>query len=335
MNRQFNALVTEEISKNQFTRSIKKCQTDDLPDGEILIRVQYSSLNYKDALSASGHKGISRKYPHIPGIDAAGIIEESSSDDFTIGENVLVTGYDLGMNTSGGFGEYIRVPADWVVKIPDNFSIREAMCYGTAGFTAGVCIYELQRHDIYPDSGKILVTGASGGVGSLACGMLIKAGYEVTASTGKKESHQMLNNLGVNDIIHRSDVYDETGRPLLSGKWAAAIDTVGGNTLSTVIRSVAHRGAVCCLGNVEDDKFCSSVYPFLLRGVTLIGIDSAERPMDIRLHVWDKIINNWRLDNPDSIVNKEVTLEELSPEIDVILKGGQIGRIILKHSQEK
>ena len=186
----FMALVVDEINTNVFQRSIKERKIDELPPGEVLIRVEYSALNYKDALSARGHKGITKKYPHTPGVDAAGVVEESNSSLFSIGEKVFVTGYDLGMNTSGGFGQYIKVPAGWVVKIPSDFSTKEIMIYGTAGFTAGIAIYEMQRNEITPDKGKILVTGATGGVGCLAVAMLSKAGYYVVASTGKNEKKE-------------------------------------------------------------------------------------------------------------------------------------------------
>ncbi len=329
----FKALVVEEPETNKFKRSIKTRKIEDLPEGEVLIKVMYSSLNYKDALSARGHKGITRTYPHTPGIDASGIVEESKSVDFSPGDEVLVTGYDMGMNTDGGFGEYIRVPASWVVKMPENLSLQESMVYGTAGFTAGICIYELNKHGITPGRGKIMVTGATGGVGCTAVGMLAKIGYDVIASTGKTERRDFLMKLGAKEVIGRNDVFDITGRPLLSGRWIGAIDTVGGNTLSTVIRSTKHRGIVCCLGNVESDRFESSVYPFILRGITMVGIDSAERPMDIRKEIWDKISTDWKIANTN-VFTRIVSLKELDGEIEKILTGGQVGRIVLKHNHK-
>jgi putative YhdH/YhfP family quinone oxidoreductase len=324
----FRAMIIEEYEKNKFRRSISRKSISELPDNDVLIKVQYSSLNYKDALSARGHKGISRRYPHTPGIDAAGEVIEDRSGKFRPGAKVIVTGRDLGMNTPGGFAEYIRVPADWVVPLPPTISLRDSMIYGTAGFTAGICIFELARHNVEPSSGEVLVTGATGGVGSLAVGMLSQTGYHVIASTGKQEAHDYLKSLGGDEIISREDVRDETGRALLSGRWSGAVETVGGQTLSTVIRSTRHRGAVCCLGNVEGDRFETSVYPFLLRGITVIGIDSAERPMDVRLHVWDKIATDWLIDKRERIV-KTVSLEELDPEIEKILRGGQTGRVLI------
>ncbi len=328
MEDKFKAFVVEEIAPKNFVRSIKEKTIDELPDGDILINVKYSALNYKDALSASGHKGISKFYPHTPGIDASGIVVESKSHNFKVGDKVLVTGYDLGMNTSGGFQQFIRVPSDWVVKLPDRLTLREAMVYGTAGFTAGVSIYELQKHNILPEKHTVLVTGATGGVGCLAVGMLTKIGYKVIASTGKKNQYEFLKRLGAYEILDREDVRDKTGKPLLSGRWDGAIDTVGGLTLSTVIRATKHRGAVCSLGLVESDRLETTVYPFILRGITVIGIDSAERPMDYRLNIWNKINNDWKLDDYEFLV-KEVGLEQLSDEIDIILKGGQTGKVII------
>ncbi len=324
----FKALFVEEFEKNKFKRCITEKSIDELPDGDVLIKVLYSALNYKDALSARGHRGITRKYPFTPGIDAAGTVEESSSENYLPGQEVLVTGYDLGMNTSGGFGQYIRVPEEWVVKLPANISVRESMIYGTAGFTAGICLYELERLEITPDRGDVLVTGATGGVGSLAVGMLAKAGYDVIAATGKMDKKDFLFDLGAKDVIPRDNVDDQSGKPLLSGKWAGVIETVGGNTLSTAIRSTKMHCAVCCLGNVRDDKINTSVYPFILRGVYLIGIDSAEKPMELRLVIWNKITNEWRIDNIERLV-KEVTLDELDNEIDTIMKGNQTGKVIV------
>lgn len=328
MGKTYKALFVEETAEKKFKRSITGRNTDDLPDGDVLIRVHYSALNYKDALSASGHKGITRKYPFQPGIDAAGIVEESRGNIFSKGDEVLVTGYELGMNTDGGFGQYIRVPEDWLVKKPVNMSLRETMIYGTAGFTAGLAIYELQFNGIGPDKGKILVTGASGGVGSLACGMLAGIGYKVDAASSKTGDKDFWGKLGVSNVIPREEVFDKSGKPMLAGRWTGAVECVGGNTLSTVIRSIKQHGTVCCLGNVEDDKFSVSVYPFILRGVNLVGIDSAETDMIKRVQVWEKIANYWKLENPEFLV-KEVSLNDLEPEIDLILKGKQKGKVLI------
>ncbi len=329
MNIDYKALVVSEIEPNVFVREIKNIKTDSLPSGDVLINVKYSSLNYKDALSANGHKGITRKYPFTTGIDAAGIVVESNSSKINVGDEVIVTGFDLGMNTSGGFGQYIRVPAEWVVPLPKNLTLQESMMYGTAGFTVGVCINELIRHDITPDKGKILVTGATGGVGSLAVAMLSKIGYEVTASTGKSDSYDFLKQLGASEIISREEVIDKSGKPMLAGKWAGMIDNVGGDALTSSIKSIKQRGCVCILGNVSSDKFESTVYPFLLRGISLAGIDSASRLMDERLGIWDKISTIWKIENMNLII-REVGLDSLSFEIDKILRGGQKGRVLVR-----
>jgi len=324
----FKALIVEENSEKGFSRNIKDKSTDELPAGDVLIKVQYSTLNYKDGLSASGHKGITRKYPHTPGVDASGIVEESSSELWKTGDEVIVTGYDLGMNTSGGFGQYIRVPAEWVVGKPENMTLRNSMIYGTAGFTAGIAINELQRFEIFPETGKILVTGATGGVGSLAVAMLSKAGYHVIASTGKKDKYEYLHKLGAKEVIDRSEVFDTSNKPLLPKRWIGAIDNVGGVTLSTVLRSTDNRGAVASIGLVESEKLDITVYPFILRGVALIGVDSAERTMEYRLKIWERISKEWLIENIDFIV-KEVGLNNLNKEIDLILKGGQCGKVLV------
>ncbi len=324
----YKAMVVSEIEPNKFIREIKTLNTAQLPDGEVLINVKFSSLNYKDALSAKGHKGITRKYPFTPGIDASGVVIESVTSKFKTGDEVLVTGYDLGMNTSGGFGQYIRVPAEWVVPLPEKLTLRESMMYGTAGFTVGVCINELTRHEVTPQKGKILVTGATGGVGSLAIAMLSNIGYDVTASTGKTECYDYLRELGAKEILTREDIIDSSNKPMLSGKWAGMIDNVGGATLSSAIKSINQRGCVCILGNVSSDKFDTTVYPFLLRGIALAGIDSASRKKEERLGIWQNIATNWKIENIYNII-KEVSLNNLSNEIDVILKGGQKGRVLV------
>ncbi len=325
----FRALrVFEENEK--FIRRIVDRTTDELPAGDVLIRVKYSALNYKDALSASGHKGITRRFPHTPGIDAAGIVAESSSSDFKTGDEVLVTGYDLGMNTDGGFGEYIRVPAEWVVALPKGLNLLESMILGTAGFTAGIAVFEFQRRELFPDKGKILVTGATGGVGTVATAILAHIGYEVVASTGKAAQAAFLKGIGASEVISREDIRDIPKRPLLERKWAGAIDNVGGNTLNYCIKSTDYWGTVACVGLVASDKLETTVYPFLLRGVGLVGIDSADRPMKIRRLIWDKLAGDWKPSILEKIY-REVTLDNLSAEIDKMLKGGQTGRVIIKY----
>lgn len=326
----FKAMVVEERD-GKFFREIKKRTIDELPEGEVLIRSSYSSLNYKDALSASGHKGITRKFPHTPGIDVGGIVAFSNDIRFQVGDEVLVTGYDLGMNTSGGFSEYVRVPASWVVKKPKDLTLRECIIYGTAGFTAGLCLYKMEMMGITPENSRtdILVTGASGGVGSLSIMLFNSNGYNVTASTGKSDKHKYLRKLGARKILSREDVDDKKNKPLWKEMWDGAIDTVGGNTLATVIKAIKYDGAVCSCGLTQNYIFESTVYPFILRSVNLLGIASAETPMKIRKQIWEKLAGKWKIQNLEDIVI-ETSLNELSEKIDSILEGKITGRVLVK-----
>lgn len=327
-NNTFRAISVSQIEEKKFERKIITRQINDLPEGDILINVKYSSLNYKDALSAIGNRGVTRTYPHTPGIDAAGIVVESNNNNFKIGDKVIVTGYDLGMNTTGGYGEYIRVPAEWVVKLPQNLSLRESMIYGTAGFTAALSVYKLVTSGVKPIDGDILVTGATGGVGSIAISILSKLDYNVIAATGKAHEREMLLRIGAKDIVDRKEIDDDSGKALLKGRWAGVIDTVGGNMLATAIKSTNYGGSVTCCGNVASHEFSTSVYPFILRGVTLFGIDSVQCPMDIRLKIWDNLSSYWKPNNLNDNVD-EVSLEGLSKKIDMILVGKHKGRTIV------
>ena len=325
-------MVVSGDEDSGFSRTIAERNTDDLPPGEVLIRVHYSSLNYKDALSAIGNRGVTKNYPHTPGADASGVVEESGSGQFSPGDRVIVTGYDLGMNTSGGFGEYIRVPASWVVPLPPGLTLREAMIYGTAGFTAGLSVRAVVDFGGEPGRGPILVTGASGGVGSLAVAFLAKLGYRVFASSGKAEAQQYLLDLGAEEVIPREEALDESPRPLLRGRWAGVVDTVGGRVLATALRTTTQRGVVTTCGNVDGAELNITVFPFILRGVRLIGIDSASTPMSVRLPLWELMAGQWKPERLDEIA-REVPLEGLDREIELILKGGQKGRVVLAHAR--
>jgi len=322
----FNAYWVTEESDGSFKSQIIQRSTDDLPQNGILIKVSYSSLNYKDALSSTGNKGVTRHYPHTPGIDAAGIVVESNSDKFQRGDTVIVTGYDLGMNTAGGFGEYINVPADWVVPMPDSLTLKESMILGTAGFTAALSIHHLLRCGQKPDDGPLLITGATGGVGSLSIAIASKLGFNVIASTGKTDKEDYLNNIGAKTVISRSEVDDQSGRMLLRPQWAAAIDTVGGNTLATILKSLKTHGNVASCGNVASPLLNTSVFPFILNGVNLLGVNSATTPMPLRLKLWQNLANEWKPDFPH-IEIKTVRLDEIHLSIEKILKGGISGRI--------
>ena len=328
----FKAYVVDQIDKKEFVRNIKNRSINDLPEGDVIVRVHYSSLNYKDALSATGNPGVTRNFPHSPGVDAAGVVEESSDDRFTQGQQVIVHGYDLGCNTSGGFSEYIRVPGDWVVPLPEGLSLRESMIYGTAGYTAAYSVLKLEEYGVGPDSGEVLVTGATGGVGSVAVAILSKAGYEVVASTGKTNEADFLKNIGAKEVISREDSKDDSGRPLLKGRWAGAVDTVGGEILATIIKSTNPRGVVTCCGNVASAELPINVYPFILRGVSLVGIDSQDSPMELRQRIWNRMSTDWKIDHLDQLTN-EISLEELDGNIDLILKGKQKGRVLVNLSK--
>jgi acrylyl-CoA reductase (NADPH) len=324
----YSALVVDKTADDRFVRSIKEKEIKDLPAHEVLIQVHYSSLNYKDALSATGNKGVTRRYPHTPGIDAAGIVAASSVDGFQPGDEVIACCYDLGMNTPGGFGQYIRVPAAWVLKVPSGLSLRESMIYGTAGFTAAQCVLRLAEHQSGPAGGKILVTGATGGVGSMAVGILARMGYQVSAVTGKPEAAEFLRELGAAEVIAREQAIDTKGRALLREKWAGVVDTVGGEMLATAIKSTRYGGVVTCCGNVAGAELPLTVYPFILRGVTLIGIDSAECSMAIRQRVWQKLAGEWKLPGLDGMA-AEISLHELDRHIELILAGKEKGRVVV------
>jgi acrylyl-CoA reductase (NADPH) len=325
----FRAWRVEEQPDGSFTRRLANRPIADLPPGEVLIEVRWSSLNYKDALSASGHKGITRVYPHTPGIDAAGTVVESAVADFRPGDSVVVTGYDLGMNTAGGFAERIRVPAAWVVPLPAGLTLRETMQLGTAGFTAGLGLARIAARDVRPGHGEVLVTGASGGVGSLAVALLARAGYTVVAATGKSEAAEYLRSLGASRVISREEVRDTTNRPLLGRNWAGAIETVGGEILSSVIRGTDNDGAVAVCGNAASHDLTLTVYPFILRGVSILGISSANTPMPERREIWGRLAGEWKLDKLD-LITREVALPDLEPEIETILRGGQRGRVLVR-----
>ncbi len=324
----FKAFQVEEISENKYRgRIVDKC-LDDLPSGEVLIRVKYSSLNFKDALSASGNKGVTKSYPHTPGIDAAGVIVTSDDKSFLPGMEVIVSCYDLGMNTAGGFAEYIRVPAAWVMKCPQGVSLKESMIYGTAGFTAALSVEKLLKNNVSPDKGKVLVTGATGGVGSIAVSILVKIGFAVCAVSGKPEQEKFLRDLGVKKIISREDAVDAKNRALLKPKWAGVVDTVGGPILTTCVKSTKYGGAVTCCGNVASPELLLTVYPFILRGVSLIGIDAAQCPMEDRQKVWEKLAGSWKLDSVEDLATF-ISLEELGDTIDLMLDGKVKGRTVL------
>lgn len=324
----FTALQVTELVPASFTRALVERHISELPPGDVLIKVAYSSLNYKDALSATGNKGITRRYPHTPGIDAAGTIAHSTDGRFREGDAVFVTGYDLGMNTAGGFGGYIRVPANWVVKLPAGLSLRESMIYGTAGFTAALSVFKMQLNGLTPEQGEILVTGATGGVGSLAIAILSKLGYRVVAVTGKPEQRDFLQRLGAHEIVPREALKDEPQRPLLKMRWAGVVDTVGGEILVAALKAVHYDGQVACCGMVTSTQLALTIFPFILRGINLLGIASAECQMKVRLQLWDLLASTWKIDTQSVVTECDLgTLN--SVYIDRILQGQVCGRVIV------
>lgn len=322
-------LVVREAPAGAVSAGIERRPLQELPEGDVLIRVQFSSVNYKDGLAARGNRGVVRKLPHVPGIDAAGTVVESRSPNVAVGAPVIVTGYDLGAGRWGGWSEFVRVPAEWVVPLPAGLSLRESMILGTAGFTAAQCVRALQRHEIDPQRGPVVVTGATGGVGCVAVMLLAKLGYEVFAVSGKPERVEWLKSLGAKEVMPREAVVDASQRPLLATRWAGGVDTVGGATLATILRSLQHRGCVAACGLVGGDQLALSVYPFLLRGVKLDGIDSAMCPSAERVEIWRRLSQEWKLPQLDDVA-REVPLADVGSVVEEILAGKVVGRTLVK-----
>lgn len=314
------------VEKNEsgFVRSVIERDVEDLPEGDVLIDVQYSSLNYKDALSATGNPGVTRAFPHTPGIDAAGSVLASTDTRFAEGDAVVVIGFDLGMGTSGGFAERIRVPANWVVKLPEGLTARESMLIGTAGFTAAECVQKLEQAGMTPDSGPILVTGATGGVGSVAVKLLVTLGYEVAAVTGKPEQHDWLRSLGASELLTREAAAEGAEKPLLAERWGGVVDTVGGDILFNGVKSLRYGCSLAACGLVAAPQFGASVLPFILRHVNLLGIDSVQLPLPQKTQIWSRLATDWKLDLSE--LEETLSLHDLSAAIDRILAGQMVGR---------
>lgn len=314
-----------EVHGGRALTAVELLDHDTLPDHDVTVRVQYSSLNYKDALSARGRPGVTQAYPHTPGIDSAGVVIASRDDRFAPGDDVIVTSWDLGVNTAGGFAERIRVPGDWIVSMPQGLNAREAMALGTAGLTAGMSVRALAKWGVGPGAGPLVVTGASGGVGSIGVGLLAKLGAEVVAVTGTPEAHEMLTGLGASSIEDRASFAAPIDRPMARGEFAGGIDVAGGDTLANLVKRLAVGGAVASCGMVQSADVALSVFPFILRGVALLGIDSEKAPVDVRTDVWTRFSGPWRLDLENIVT--DVTLEELDPFVDAILAGETVGRV--------
>ena len=328
MLRKFQAYWVEEDGPDKFKSSLVERSDADLPPGEVLIRVRYSSLNYKDALSAAGNRGVTRNYPHTPGIDAAGEVLASESSKFSVGEEVIVIGYDLGMNTPGGFGQMIRVPAAWVLSRPAGLSLKDSMVLGTAGLTAAVCVEKLLTNGLADIDGEILVTGASGGVGAIAVALLSKLGFQVAASTGKTAQHDWLRKLGAAAIVNRDELAEPSSKPLLKERWGGAVDVVGGQTLVNILKSLRYGASASCCGLVSSPKLEASVFPFILRGVNLLGVDSVQLPLSKKQQVFERFGGEWKLDELE-MISKEISMSQLDEKLASLLQGQTVGRVVL------
>ena len=326
---QYSAYYVEE-NDGVFSASISRLELEKPADGFVQIKVSHSSLNYKDALSASGNKGVTRNYPFVPGIDAAGTISDANSSQFSEGDEVIVTGYDMGMNTPGGFGEFINVPATWVVKKPNNLTHLESMSIGTAGLTAAASVFKIHESAMESDL-PVLVSGATGGVGSIGVMLMAKLGKEVSALTGKSSSFDFLKSIGATNIILRDEYLEAPAKAMERPLFSSAIDTVGGKILSKMLAQISPHGVVACCGNVAGIEVNTTVFPFILRGISLCGIDSAESPLDFKTSIWEKFANEWKLDLSSS--TKIISKQNLQQEIDLILQGGQEGRVVISHEE--
>ncbi|MEY9869724.1 acrylyl-CoA reductase (NADPH) [Peribacillus sp. B2I2] len=329
MIQQFDALVVNK-QDDQFTVNIQKLSVDDLPQEDVLIRVHYSGVNYKDSLASIPNGNIVSSYPIVPGIDMAGVVVSSEDSRFKKGDEVIATSYGIGVSQSGGYSQFARVPADWIVPLPDGLTMKEAMIIGTAGFTAALSVQRLEENDLTPGQGSVLVTGATGGVGSFAVSILSKLGYSVEASTGKESEHGYLKEIGATTIISREDVYDGKLRALGKQKWSGAVDPVGGEPLASVLSQIKYGGSVAVSGLTAGTSLPATVFPFILRGVNLLGIDSVNCPMDTRLKVWHRLATDFKLTHLEQLVQQEITIDELPDILPTLLKGEARGRTIVK-----
>ena len=319
---------TATSADGEVTRGVGLMSVDDLPDDGVLIDVERSSVNFKDGLATTAKGKVARISPLVPGIDLAGTVRESDDDAFPVGSSVIAHGYDLGVSRHGGYAELARVPSEWLVPCPAGLDLREAMTIGTAGFTAALSVLSLEERGLTPGAGPVLVTGATGGVGSIAVGILAARGYEVVASTGKQEAATYLRGLGAADVIDRAELSGEGGKPLESMLWAAAVDCVGGPTLANVLARIRYGGAVAASGLTGGAGLDTTVLPFILRNVALLGIDSVQTAIDRRRAVWELLGGEMKPNGLESVAN-DVTLDGLSDALDTILAGGATGRMVV------
>lgn len=322
----YKALHVNE-TENGVTQEITQLPLNELDTGEVLVRVKYSALNFKDALSATGNKGVTRKYPHTPGIDATGVVERSSVDAFNVGDEVIVTSYDLGMNHPGAFSQYISVPSHWIVPLPKTLSLKEAAAYGTAALTAAIGLDKLERNGLQKGQ-NVVITGATGAVGSFAVKLFSHAGHKVTAVSGKADKKSFLQNLGASEVISREELDLENKRPLLKPKFDAAFDVAGGPILEALLKQIKPEGSVAICGLVGSPNLQTTVFPFILNGINLLGINSAEYPASLRLPLWEKLSKEWKIDM-DALMH-EHSMDELVDLIHEMLAGKGVGRAIIK-----
>ncbi len=323
------AFVVNKTEDGKFTSGIEEISIPSLEENEVLIKSTFSSLNFKDALSSVGNSGVTRNFPHVTGIDVSGIVEQSNCKDFKKGDEVLVTGYDMGMNSDGGHQSYVKVPASWVVKKPSEITDKEIMTYGTAGLTAGLSVNELINNGITPQSGEILVTGATGGVGSITVSILSKLGFEVVAISGKEDKIPFLKELGAKEVILRNDFDIENKKPMMKERFAGVVDTVGGNILAEALKAIKYDGVATCCGLTSSFALNTNVFPFILRGVRLIGIDSVECKIEKKIAVWNKLANEFKIDTLAALTN-EISLEDLPDAYEALLAGKAVGRYVIK-----
>ena len=324
----FKALVVQETNEGNFVKSIQQRNVSDLPENDLLIEVHYSSLNYKDAMSAAGNKGITKNFPHTPGIDAAGIVISDKSGTFKAGQKMVIFGYDLGMNTAGGLGQMISIPADWAVECPDALTLKEAMIYGTGGITAALSVQKLEKMGAKPEDGPVAVSGATGGVGSISIAILSQLGYEVIAFSGKTEQTEHLRSLGASEVRHRDSVNEVGKRPVGRELWANAIDTVGGEYLANLLKQTKAGGAVTSCGLAASAEFSMTVLPFITRGVSLLGIDSVYIPLADKKAIWQRVATDMKLPNLENYC-EEITLEQTPEYLDRFMASQTVGRYVV------
>ena len=323
----FRALLLEKTGSS-IQATVKQLPVNSLPEGDVLVSVTWSSLNYKDALAVTNRGKIVRRFPMVPGVDFSGVVAESNSSRFKPGDQVVLTGWGVGEEHWGGFAQLARVKSDWLLTLPEGLTPKHAMAIGTAGLTAMFCVMALEEHGVRPDKGDVLVTGATGGVGSVAVMLLAKLGYRVVASTGKAEAHEFLKSLGAREIIDRHQLTAHSDKPLESGRWAGAIDSVGGETLAALLRQMERDGCVAAVGLAGGAELHTTVYPFILRGVSLVGVSSVYTPIERRRAAWTRLASELPLDVLDRIT-RSARLDDVPSLSQQMIEGKTRGRVII------